>query len=323
MPSRRPGPWTRFLAWTQDQAPWLHRFLTDDESPIRPLRNGAVLGVMILLAVTLLWGGTGQPLGEAPVVVIESGSMMHCAPGSGTGTHNCEAESFGRLPTIDPGDLIFVRDIDTAGDVATLAEEGSTSFGAPGDVIIYERGGGLPPIIHRAMFWIDIHGDGTYSIDALGISHSSDLDHPALTSSEARERFGLNGNCRLFSDHARDSILDSSRAGWITKGDNVRTNPCWDQGGNIYPVPVEVDQVLGKARGQVPWIGLLKLWVFDFLQGTDNYRSAPADLRTGMWVSLAAVIGIPYGVEFILKRRAEREEDEPPDLRKGPPPGGR
>lgn len=318
MPSDRPGPKDRFLAWSKENAPGLHRFLTDDEAPIRPLRNTAVLALMILLAVALLWGGTGQPLGEAPVVVIESGSMMHCAPDSRPGTRNCEAESFGRLGTIDPGDLIFVRDIDGRADVATFAEGGDESFGQAGDVIIYERGGGQPPIIHRAMFWIDIHGDGTYSIESLGIERSSDLDHPALTSNEARERFGISSGCRLFGDHARGTILDSPRAGWITKGDNTRTNPCWDQGGSIYPIPVEADQVLGKARGQIPWIGLLKLWVFDFLQGTDNYQNAPGDLRTWMWVSLAAVIGVPYGVEFALKKRAERDEDDGPQHPGGP-----
>ncbi len=276
------------MAWLKERAPAVHTFLTKDEPVYAMGRAVAGIGVFALVAFALLWGGTGQSIGEAPVVVIETGSMMDCAQGVDTRTPVCESTSFGRLGAIDPGDLVFVRNADSQGDVATLVEDGRDRYGKPGDAVVYRPGGreDLTPVIHRAMFWIEIHDDGSFSVPELGITRSTNYDDPRIND---RERFGLEGFCQL-------RLGNNPESGWITKGDN---NRCWDQTGShsISPGPVQPEWLLGKARGEVPWVGLLKLFVFDFISGTDNYGNAPGDLKAFMWFSVAAVIVVPWGAE--------------------------
>lgn len=293
------GPRQRLLAWLQDRAPWAHTFLTQDSPLFAVLRGGAGVALFALVAVALLWGGTGQSLGDAPVVVIETGSMMDCEQGVGTRTVLCEPTSFGSIGAIDPGDLVFVRDTDGKNDVTTMADEGRNRYGQPGDAVVYRPGGraDLTPVIHRAMFWIEFNGDGTFSVPELGLERETNLDHPAIMD---RERFGLEGFCQL-------RFGDNPQSGWITKGDN---NRCWDQTGShsISPGPVQPDWLLGKARGEVPWVGLLKLFVFDLISGTDNYANAPGQLKGFMWFTVAAVIVVPWGAEKgVDYYRARRE----------------
>lgn len=297
-----PGPKQQALAWLKDRAPPLHTFLTKDEPLFHVARTVAGIAVFALLAFGLLWGGTGQSPGDAPVVVIETGSMMHCAEGSGTPSSVCGRTSFGRLGAIDPGDLVFVKDADHRSDIATMAEDGRNHHGKSGDVVVYRPGGrsDVTPIIHRAMFWIDFHNDGTFSIDELGLSHETNYDHPSI---KDHGRFGLKGFCQLRFDGPVQS-------GWVTKGDN---NQCWDQTGNhgVSPGAVQPDWLLGKARGEVPWIGLLKLFVFDTLSGTDNYANAPGDLKGFMWATVVAIIVVPYGSEKGLEFYRARKERGP------------
>lgn len=296
------GPYRRFVAWTEKKSPAVHRFLTDDRPVFRWSRSIGTLVLVLALGVTLLWGGTGQPLSEPPVVVVESGSMMNCDQGPATHSLQCGANNFGRLGTIDPGDLVFVRDVESQGDVATLAEGGRTHHGKPGDVIVYARSAGAP-IIHRAMFWLEVHADGTYSIPDLGLRNISSLDQPALRDAA---RWGLVGHCPTIPAPPPDPAF----SGWITKGDN---NPCWDQGSNIRALPVQPDEVIGKARGEVPWMGLLKLWVYDLFGRDPNhhYDLAPKDLRGFMWAGVIVIVGGPWLVETLLKRRREGRGGEP------------
>ncbi len=300
--SGRPGIKARILDWTKEKMPPVHTFLTRDGPGYAFGRGAAGVALFAVLAVTVLWGGTGQPLGEAPVVVIETGSMMDCAQGVDTRTPICESTSFGRLGAIDPGDLVFVRDADRQSDVSTMVEEGRDRYGKPGDAVVYRPGGreDLTPVIHRAIFWIELHGDGTFSVPELGLNRETNLDHPAIMD---RERFGLEGFCQL-------RFGEGAQSGWITKGDN---NRCWDQTGShsISPGPVQPEWLLGKARGEVPWVGLLKLFVFDFLSGTDNYANAPGDLKAFMWTTVVAVIVVPWGAEKgweIYRNRREGAE---------------
>lgn len=312
--SRPRGPYARFVAWTEHKAPALHRFLTTEDTITSWARTIIGFGLVIGLGVLILWGLTGQSLSEPPVVVIESGSMMDCAEGPNTVAIACGSTSFGRLGTIDPGDLVFVADVDERADVETLAQGGRERHGQSGDVIVYSRPGG-PPIIHRAMFWVDIHDDATYSIPELGISRAKSTDRPELNDAD---RWGL------VDRHGQDCQLKlplqlgPDASGFVTKGDN---NGCWDQGSTLptgggaafQPTPIGPDIIIGKARGELPWIGLLKLWVFDILNGqlgSGDYAAAPADLRRAMWFSVVLLVGVPYGIEYAFKKRHGDEPGE-------------
>ncbi len=304
------GPYRRLVDWTEEKAPPVHTFLTHDGAAWSWARTIVGFTLAIAVGVAILWGSTGQSLSEPPVVVIESGSMMDCEQGPGTRSSVCGKTTTGRLARIDPGDLVFVADVDNKGDVETFSEDGKSRHGHAGDVIVYARPG-APPIIHRAMFWVEIHNDGTYSVPELGLDHERTTDVPVLRDTERwRLRESHSNPCRLVLP-----LSDGpSASGFVTKGDN---NDCWDQGsvlpgqnGPYQPGPVRVDEIIGKARGEIPWIGLLKLFIFDLLggnMGTGDYAAAPGDLQRNMWITVGLVIAVPYGIEWYIKKRHGRQ----------------
>ena len=315
-----PGRLKGLKRWARGNAPPLHTFLVSQEKPFPFLREVAVGAVVLLVAATLLWGGTGQNLGNSPVVVIESGSMMHCDQGRGFQPSSLCEGTFGRVGTIDPGDLVFVRDIDGRADVATFAQEarcepsdldddcrcGHDTYGACGDVIIYKPGGSSAktPIIHRAMFWLQIHGDGTYSVPECGLERveRSDLSDTCLFHMSARS---------LANEHRLDG-LGPEDSGFVTLGDN---NGQADLPSISY-LPVRPEWILGKARGEVPWVGLVKLGVSDFATGCGrdpripcNYDNAPPDVKTMMWITIAVLVAAPFVVEKVQAYRHRDDEE--------------
>lgn len=259
---------------------------------------------VVLLVLGLLWGTTGQPIGRSPIVVVESGSMMHCkqAPGTAPLGRMCSSDSLGRLGTIDPGDLILVKDIDRPSDVGTLAGGDKGHYGKAGDVVVYRPDGNAArtPVIHRALFWLQVNDDGTFSIDDLGLSHVTSLD---------QEEVRALGLMPGYADTLRDPRFDSlcgpvgpARSGFITRGDN---NPAADQSthGGIAVCPVKLDFILGKARGEIPWLGLFKLLVSDIATGSQNYHNASGDTKAFLWVTLGILVGGPYVYEKVKHRR--------------------
>ncbi|HEC94907.1 MAG TPA: S26 family signal peptidase, partial [Thermoplasmatales archaeon] len=181
-----------------------------------------------------IWLYSGQPFpGSPPLVVIESGSMMH------------ENEPFGRLGTIDPGDIVLAKAVHQKEDVIThggkfggarfVGSDGYKTYGDYGDVIIYKPMGrtDVLPIIHRAMCWVEYdENTGTYSVQEYGIKNATSVTIPEL------DLYGYQ------PDHS----------GFITKGDN---NELPDQHPNarICEEPVKLEWVIGKAQGELPWFG--------------------------------------------------------------------
>ncbi len=138
----------------------------------------------------------------APMVAVESGSM---------------------IPHIQVGDIVFVESVDRT-EIITYEngkENGYSSFGEYGDVILYKPYGkeGVTPIIHRAMYYV-----------------------------EKGEPMWAGGP-------------PAQHAGYITKGDNIRTNTAYDQQGSIsYLQPVKKEWVIGVARFyRVPVLGYVSL----------------------------------------------------------------
>ncbi len=323
------GLLARPLAWLKERAPQVHRFLTRADKPYPLIREVGGIGAFLLLLAVILWGATGQTfLVDSPVVVVESGSMMHCAQGAGGAIigRDCDRADdvpYGRFGTIDPGDLIFVKDADSRNDIRSWAGavgrcdaftdyldcgcDGVDTYGACGDVIIFQkttRSG--PPIIHRAMAYLQVHGDGTFSIDLPAKWGCTDLDRVPRTGLEhtCLARMGFND---LHNHHALDG-LTAAQSGFLTRGDN---NAGGDQGlgSGTEAFPVTTANILGKARGELPWLGLVKLFVSDVTSGASNYRNASPDPKVLMGVSLAVIVLSPVAVEnvvrFVQKRRGQ------------------
>jgi len=132
-------------------------------------------------------------------------------------------ESGSMIPHIQIGDIILVESIDRI-DVVTYMDgkqNNYSSFDDYGDVILYRP-------------------NGRNSV--------TPIIHRAMYYVEKGDTMWLGGP-------------EAPHAGYITKGDNSKTNPSYDQQGSIsYLQPVKKEWVIGAARFvRVPFLGCVSL----------------------------------------------------------------
>ena len=110
---------------------------------------------LVTILLGSMWIATGS---FPPMVVVESGSMMH--------------EDEGSVGAIDPGDLVLVMNPNRV-EIVTYVEatqEGNDNFGyethgMAGDVIIYRKNGGSDtPVIHRALLKAVANSSGGWDV---------------------------------------------------------------------------------------------------------------------------------------------------------------
>ncbi|MBN2065882.1 MAG: S26 family signal peptidase [Candidatus Thermoplasmatota archaeon] len=217
------------------------RFWKTEDEKISLLRDVFVALIAVLIIIAFLWAYTGQWFGT-PMVAIESGSMEH--PDS----------PFGRLGTIDAGDMVLLVKVTQKDDIITHGEAVATQdytyhfYGDFGDVIVYRKDGdpSKDQIIHRAMCWLEYHeAYGTYTVEEYGIMNETSVTIVSL---------GLNA-------------YRPTHSGFITQGDNPHTNPTCDQVGGICRDPIKLSWISGKARSELPWIGTINLFFNDLVTG--------------------------------------------------------
>ena len=264
-----------------------------------------LVGTMLLAmyAYTGLW---------PPLVVIESNSMMH------------SEENTSYVGVIDTGDMVLVKDVDRVGDIETYVEgfvSGHRTYGDFGDVLIYNSGGdsSSTPIIHRAMLYLEENGDGTYTCEALQY-----LPEDKWRTSDSRDTWdSLSSTLTILDVGYRDLlvVIGVDRlhgTGFITKGDH---NSAIDQSQSISSYrPVELDWVVGKARGELPWFGLLKLWA----TGTLGSASPPNSV-TNLGICMTLIVIGPILTDVLMthrtrKRIAARREAARQEYDRGMPP---
>jgi signal peptidase len=323
------------------------------------VRDVAVAGAIVGLLLAIIWIYSGQPLRQAPVVSVESGSMMHgpYASGSPANPTGWGRPPFGRIGTIDPGDIVFVKRIHGWQDVEPAFGTGSRSgYGGHGDVIVFMPNGdtGKTRVIHRAMLYVDVVNPGvdggcqpnvdcTYRVAAFcnnpqlaEWSHgsASDLEKYCTGSSQPLSFRLVRGGIVL--DLPTDAPFPCGptgscarfHPGFITKGDN---NLGPDQGHNTAISPaVRLEWIIGKARGEIPWFGLIKLALYgnkSYNTSTDptggsNWKilaaSAPWDIWLSLFLALGILISVPMLVDVVSGRMANNRKKEPPADR--PPP---
>lgn len=220
---------------------------------------GAVFG--LLFAYSGVW---------PPVFTVETGSMMHVDRVewfSGQGDTRDDDTRFGRIGTLDPGDLVLIKEIDGPGDVTTFAQaEDEEDYGDRGEVIAFRLrvDEQQRTIIHRAMTYVNIEGRGEQA--QYRVYWSPDWEEqgdcvrtPTYVCTFSVEEgvtireLGINGQ-------------SFTQEGFITKGDNIASNPGADQAppanptqGALAPEPIRPATVVGEAQGEVPAIGLLRV----------------------------------------------------------------
>ena len=101
-------------------------------------------------------------------------------------------------------------------------------------------------------------------------------------------------------------LKNLENSGYITKGDSTG-NPHPDQlthrDINNDPVqPVDPDWVVGMARGELPWFGLIKLKITQ----PENYDNAPSGCKSMLLISIIIILVGPYTVGKLLEVREQR-----------------
>jgi signal peptidase I len=328
--------------------PSLPRWLRPRTAKGRGVRNLLVEIGLVLLIFAGTWAYTAQPFpGALPLVVVESESMMHGPRGpclTGTQCADYSGIPFGRVGTIDPGDLVLVKRVSTFGDVETAFGGGSRDgYGGHGDVLVFRRDGSGAPIIHRAMLLVRAEPDGCqpngfpackYVIpETCNEQRFATFVQPRQGSSNWRaycrgssqpitldlERDGL--FLRLEGYPCANQRCPAMHSGFITKGDNNRHA---DQpvpmggGGGVTCCPVPLDRIVGKARGEVPWFGLIKLAVVGNPAyhpeldpaGASQWRvgaaRAPSDVWLALGLSLGVVLTLPALIDLVVQRVQKR-----------------
>ena len=252
-----------------------------------------VLLLVAMFAYTGLW---------PPLVVVESNSMMH---GDDNTSH---------VGAIDTGDLVLVKKVTKPSDIATYADglsNGHKTYGDYGDVVVYKKFGSDvgTPIIHRAMIYLEANADGqSYRSESLRDAPPSawSLTVENDTWDHITGRIILNdvGYTHLPIGIDVGSILTRAEFGgtapvnvFVTKGDHNTDTDL------TYWGPVEFGWVVGKARGEIPWFGLLKLWSTDSLGA-----AAPPNSVRDLWISIILIVVTPIAVDLALTIRDKRSE---------------
>lgn len=261
-----------------------------------------VVGGILLVAIVV--GGLAAATGGVwpPVVVVESGSMMHAT----------QDTPYGRFGTIDVGDLVFVRAVDGPEDVQTWAEGGELHYRRPGDVLAYAPNGDRTntTVIHRAIAYVEVAGLGretTYSLRW--------VDGDVLTWDKRGIYFPPLGFDEAWGFSPAQGFRPAY-SGYLTKGDNAFSNPAVDQAMGVSKV-VDPAWIVGEVYGEVPWMGLAKLALTSgqtnpAVPGWERVGNAfaPLELWTMFFVALAALLLVPLAIDTWRAWRRYRLEQE-------------
>ena len=258
---------------------------------------------LLVIGAIFLYSGIWPPM-----VVVESESMQH-------------SDDRSYIGVIDTGDIVVVKKVDSYQEVTTYVEglaNGHSTYGEPGDVIVYHRSGMPKPIIHRAMVMLE------YNFTGGGFDVPTLAGIPAEMWSVPGEKtwWNLKETLVLYDVGYIGARLEidlstmlsymfsngNLHGGIITLGDNnwemidgvpvARYDQRWL---TTMREPVMEDWIIGKARGELPWFGLLKLWATGTMPD-----DAPANSQRNLVISLGALILIPVVIDVgsnVMRRR--------------------
>lgn len=259
----------------------------------------AIAAVAILILSMFLYSGLWPPL-----VVVESGSMQH-------------SDTVSQIGVIDTGDLVIVKTLggETVRTYVASYSQGYSTYGSPGDVIIYKRynSDSQAWIIHRSVVEL-VWNDTSHSFDIPSLKNYPQTLWSCNNASNG-VWWSLTGTLELYHYGYKDQtvkvfldpMLQYAHGGYITKGDH---NDVVDQ----YPMaaickePVKTSWIVGLSRSEIPWFGLLKLWASGQAAPYDHSKSsvAPDNSWTDLFATIGIIIIVPLALDVAdsqLKKR--------------------
>lgn len=251
----------------------------------------ATIGV---IAVIIIGGYAGLALYtgfNTPFSVVMSESMQH-------------DNSRSQIGCIDTGDVVIVKSPDKAEIVSYIdaTKTGYMTFGDYGSVIIYERGGGHNPVIHRAIIWLE-WDDVTKTWSAPSLK-----DYTGEWDNNGNSWNNLSGTLHLYNitQSGKNITIDLDKigknSGFITLGDNPVTNTGVDQP-NTIDHPVRMEEIRSVPFMEIPWIGAMKILL---KKGGENLEKVPNSLPS-LAMAFLFIVSILLLVDIIAMNRNNRE----------------
>ncbi len=248
----------------------------------------AVLIMVVILGAIYAYTGIWPPL-----VVVESGSMQH-------------SDTTSYIGVIDTGDLVFVQAAPTRADIITYVQgraTGYTTYGDYGDVIIFHQyyRPQETPIIHRAIMYAIPNGTDYADVpdlaqlpvqDWMGIGTGGVTTHVPYHLQAVRINDMGYKHLNITFEFAQIAPYMSRGPGYVTMGDH--NAPDYDTGW----FPIQSD-IIGRARGEIPWFGLVKLLLSpagNCAQGWGD-PCAPANSWNDLAISIVFLVSLPFIVE--------------------------
>ncbi len=257
----------------------------------------AVVVIAVIMGSLYAYTGTWPPM-----VVVESESMQH-------------SDDTSYIGVIDTGDIVLSKHVSSMSDITTYVQgrvNGYRTYGDYGDVIIYERYGKQEtPIIHRAVLYLRWNQTGSFNVLEL-----KNLTYGIDYTTDSGTWHGIRSEIDIYHYGYEDKtmmiyvsgLLKYHHSGYITAGDHniARNSRSVDQNSDICPEPVKFNWVVGKAEGELPWFGIIKL----MFSGTLSAHPAPMNSWIMLTVSIAALIVIPWVLDMVWERYKGKNEGE-------------
>jgi len=278
---------------------------------IRRRTRRLILGLVGAAAIVAsVFGGLGLYAGTwPPLLIIESGSMQH-------------GDAASELGILDTGDVAVIQVLASRGVVITYLEgraSGYTSFGDYGDVVVagffdvdVNR---TRALVHRAFGYVSHNGTGGFDVPELSALPAAAWSGIAWNGSLTTTPFGIRSFTLSGMGWRGDLTIEWNLTqlgakypndGFLTFGDN-----------NLYRRPtnktdpwiLDRQSVFARVRGEIPWIGLLRLTLTRSPDGCcaswgsmDPEVGAPGNSWIALDLLLAAAILGPIGVDAVFRR---------------------
>jgi len=274
--------------------------------------------VALMIVILIIVGMYAYTQNWPPVYVVESDSMQH-------GYSDV-------LGVINTGDLVLAQKIPNSSIQPYVVAQpaGYTTYGEFGDVLLYYPNGAVvTPVIHRAIIFLQ-WVPSLRSYDAYGLAGRPCGSQPGAVyatpgTNDSCATTDLAGTLDLFhvgwadvnvSIDLQPAVL-GTHSGFITMGDNniESGSGTYDQSSGFgLSQLVEPGWVIGVARGMIPWVGALKLWI----EGSSTTGDIPPQSWQFLGLTFAGVILLAFGLHYALRaegiedprRKAEEEEDD-------------